>query len=47
MELRTPFVARMQIDKELGVVETAGVTAVVGAANLTDDLPDFRKTPRA
>ena len=44
MEFRAPFLARQKIDEEFGVVETAGVAAVVGASDLTDDQPDLRKT---
>ena len=43
VELGAPLFARAQIDKEFGVVEAAGVGAVVGTADLADDLLDFGK----
>ena len=44
MEFRAPLLARQKINEEFGVVETAGVAAVVGAADLTDNQPDLRET---
>ena len=43
VEFGAPFFARTKIDEEFGVVETAGVAAVVGASDLADDLLDFGK----
>ena len=43
VELAAPFFAGVQVDEKFGVVETAGVAAVVGAADLADDLGDFRE----
>jgi len=44
LELRAPFGMRQQINKKLGIVEATGVTAVVRAALLADNLCDFRKS---
>ena len=33
----------MKIDKELGIVEAAGVTAIIGAPHLAHNLGDFGK----
>ncbi len=42
-KLLAPLGARQEVDKKFRVVETAGIAAVVGPANLTDYLLDFRK----
>ena len=42
-ELGAPLRTRQQIDKEFGVVEAAGIAAVVGTSDLADDLRDFGK----
>ena len=44
LELPPPFGAGQQIDKELGVVEAAGVAAIVRTSHLADDLLDLGKT---
>ena len=41
VELGAPLGAVQKVDKEFCVVETAGVAAVVGAADLADDLLHF------
>ena len=41
VEFAAPLLARMKIDEEFGVVEAAGIAAVVGAADLADDLRDL------
>jgi hypothetical protein len=43
MEDGTPLSFRLEVDEVLGVEEAGPVGAVVGAADLIDDLGDFRE----
>src|SRR5579872_445044 len=43
LELRPPLLARKKVNEELGVVEAAGVAAIVGASDLAHDLSDLGK----